>query len=174
MGWMEFLRFRLWGCNIGGKGGVTVAYADYTFYVDEYKGDILTAQDANKWLSRASDTVDVLTFGRTEKAFPVAAGDVVKVKKAVCAIAEALCQIDIQTKAMQATKDADGNYRGAVASLSSGRESVSFVSAAAGSVYGRAAVDMAEKNRLLSQIAGQYLAGVPDANGVNLLYAGID
>lgn len=153
-------------------GGDLMAYADYAFYTDVYHGDVLTAANAAKWLDRASDAVDALTFRRTVYSFPVAMGDAVKVRKAVCAIADALCLIDDQVKAMQATKDAAGNYRGAVASISSGRESVHYVQAADGSIYGRAAADPEAKARLLSQIAGQYLADVPGANGINLLYAG--
>ena len=76
-------------------------------------------------------------------------------------------------KAMQATVDANGTYKGAVASMSSGRESISYVQNGNNSVYGRAAVDMNERDKLLYGIAAQYLADIPDSEGVNLLYAGV-
>lgn len=150
-----------------------MAYADYNFYAESYYGDTLTEANAAKWLDRASDYVDAVTFHRTENTFPVEEKHVVKVKKAVCAIAEALSLIDAQAKAMQATVDANGTYKGAVASMSSGRESISFVQAGNGSVYGRAAVDQNERNNLLYGLALQYLADVPDSEGINLLYAGV-
>ena len=150
-----------------------MAYADYTFYTGSYFGDTLTENTAAMWLERASDYVDAITFHRTENTFPVEEKHVVKVKKSVCAIAEALSLIDAQAKAMQATVDANGTYKGAVASMSSGRESISYVQNGNNSVYGRAAVDMNERDKLLYGIAAQYLADIPDSEGVNLLYAGV-
>lgn len=150
-----------------------MAYADYTFYAESYYGDVLTEENAAKWLERASDYVDAITFHRTENTFPMEEKHVVKVKKAVCAIADALSLIDAQEKAASARMDADGTYKGAVASMSSGRESISYVQAATGSVYGRAAVSREERDKLLYSIAVQYLADVPDSEGINLLYAGV-
>ena len=150
-----------------------MAYADYTFYTESFHGDTLTEDNANKWLERASEAVDILTFRRTEKTFPTEEGDIARVKKVVCAIAEALSLIDAQEKASQATMDETGSYKGAVASMSSGRESISFVQASNGSVYSRAAADRSERDKLLYGLAVQYLADVPDSEGVNLLYAGV-
>lgn len=150
-----------------------MAYADYTFYTESFHGDTLTEDNADKWLERASEAVDILTFRRTEKTFPTEEGDIARVKKAVCAIAEALSLIDAQEKASQATMDETGSYKGAVASMSSGRESISFVQASNGSVYSRAAADRTERDKLLYGLAVQYLADVPDSEGVNLLYAGV-
>ena len=150
-----------------------MAYADYNFYTSSYFGDVLTEDVAAKWLERASDYVDAITFHRTENTFPEKEAHVVKVKKAVCAIAEALSLIDAQAKAMQASMDANGTYKGAVASMSSGRESISYVQAGNSSVYGRAAADQKERDKLLYGLAIQYLADVPDREGINLLYAGV-
>ncbi len=149
------------------------AYADLTFYKDSYFGDVLTDENANKWLSLASDEIDTLTFGRLTFAFPTVEAHIEKVKKAVCAVAEALYHIDLQRKAVTAQQTADGSYRGAVASVSSGRESVSYaVGSASASTYAAAAANADEQTKLLSSIAVKYLANIPDANGINLLYAG--
>ena len=150
-----------------------MAHADYTFYTDSYHGDILAEDNAVKWLDRASDYVDTITFRRTENTFPVEEKHITKVKKAVCAIADALCLIDAEQKALQAKVDASGAYKSAVASMSSGRESISYVQAGKGSVYALAASDQEEHGKLLYGIAAQYLAGVPDSEGINLLYAGV-
>lgn len=97
----------------------------------------------------------------------------VKVKKAVCAIAEALYWIDVQRRASSAQKAEDGSYHGAVASISSGRESISYsAGGASSSVYAAAATSAEAQTNLIGSIAAQYLANIPDANGINLLYAG--
>lgn len=151
-----------------------MAYADFNFYANTFYGDTLTGDNADKWLARASDFVDAITFRRTENAFPEDEADAIKVRKAVCAIAEAQYLIDMQAKATQANVDAQGILRTAVASISSGRESISYMQNANGSAYAKAATDQAEARRLLSDIAALYLADVPDSTGVNLLYAGVE
>lgn len=151
-----------------------MAYADYTFYTGVYYGDALDSCDAAKWLERASDELDSITFGRLSFAFPTIEAHAEKVKKAVCAIAEALCCIDEQRRAASAQKAADGTYRAAVASVSSGKESISYAvnGASAASIYAAAAVNAEAQTALLRDLASVYLANIPDANGTNLLYAG--
>lgn len=149
------------------------SYADLTFYKDVFFGEELTENNADKWLSMASDEVDTLTFGRLTYAFPTVEAHTEKVKKAVCAIAEALYLIDVQRKAVTAQLTADGSYKGAVASVSSGRESISYsVGNASSSTYAAAAAKVSERNKLIGSIAVKYLANIPDADGINLLYAG--
>lgn len=152
-----------------------MAYADFTFYTDNYYGDMLTEDNADKWLERASDELDALTFRRLVSAFPTETSYVVKVKKAVCAIADALYLTDLQRKAASAQQAADGSYRGAVTSITSGKESISYAvnGAASASVYAAAAANAEAQTNLLRDIAAMYLANVPDSNGVNLLYAGV-
>ena len=148
-------------------------YADYNFYKNTFFGDTLTEENASKWLSLASDEIDALTFGRLGFAFPINESHAEKARKAVCAIAESLFNIDLQRKAAAACQSSDGSYRGAIASVSSGRESISYsTNSTAASVYAAAAADAEAQFKLLSGIAVKYLANIPDANGVNLLYAG--
>lgn len=150
-----------------------MTYADYNFYCEQYHGDTLEANAAERWLDMAGDELDVLTFGRLETAFPVVERHAVKVKKAACAIADALFLIDTQRQAAAAQKSEDGTYRGAVASISSGKESISYSAVgAAASAFAAAAADASEQVKLICGIASRYLANIPDANGVNLLYAG--
>lgn len=152
-----------------------MAYADYVFYSDIFRGDVLTDENADKWLDWASDELDSITFGRLTFAFPTIEAHVVKVKKAVCAIAEVLCRIDEQRRAASLHKAEDGSYRGAVASITSGKESISFASigsTASASAYVAAAADAAVQMTLVRNTAGKYLANIPDAKGINLLYAG--
>lgn len=152
-----------------------MAYADFTFYTETFYGDTLTEDIAGKWLERASDELDALTFRRLTSAFPTEAAHIVKVKKAVCAIADALYLVDLQRIAASAQQAADGSYRGAVTSISSGKESISYAvnSAASASVYAAAAANAEARTTLLRDIAVTYLSNIPDDNGVNLLYAGV-
>lgn len=152
-----------------------MAYADFTFYTETFYGDTLTENITGKWLERASDELDALTFRRLTSAFPTEAAHIVKVKKAVCAIADALYLTDLQRKAASAQQAADGSYRGAVTSITSGKESISYAvnGAASASVYAAAAANAEAQTNLLRDIAAMYLANVPDSNGVNLLYAGV-
>lgn len=150
-----------------------MAYADFDFYQKSYFGEALTEQAAPRWLDRASDELDALTFGRLTFAMPTVEAHVAKVKKAVCAVAEALFYIDIQRQAAAAQKAEDGSYRGAVSSMSSGRESVSYAAnGVATTVYAAAASNEGARRELIGSIAVKYLANIPDACGVNLLYAG--
>lgn len=150
-----------------------MAYADYDFYVDTFYGDVLTENTADKWLERASERIDALTFNRLETGFPELEAHVIKVKKAVCAVAEALYHVEQQRIATAASKDAKGNVHAAVTSISSGRESISYSQATNTSVYAKAVADGAEMAALIRGIAEQYLAWVPDKHGVCLLYAGV-
>ena len=151
-----------------------MGYADYKFYREKYYGDTINSDNAPKWLETASDVLDGFTFGRLTAKFPLIEAHADKVKKAVCALADALYMVDIQKKATSATKNKDGEIHGAVASVSSGRESISYVSKGADSIYGEAASSETELKRLLYKITLTYLTSIPDSSGINLLYGGFD
>lgn len=152
-----------------------MAYTNYDFYRTKYYGVDLEPNSADRWFDMASDELDAFTFGRLASAFPESELHADKVRKAVCAIADALFNIDEQRRAASAQRTEDGSYRGAVASISSGRESISFSSAGtSASSYAAAAASEAERAKLIGGIVAKYLANVPDANGVNLLYAGVE
>ncbi len=150
-----------------------MAYADFDFYRKTFYGDTLNEENAGKWLSLASDEIDILTFGRLTFAFPIIDAHIVKVRKAVCAVAEALYNIDVYQRSVSACQDEQGNYRGVVTSISSGRESITYAVNANASVYAKAASDANEQSALIKDIAVKYLANIPDNTGINLLYAGV-
>lgn len=153
-----------------------MAYADYAFYNSTYHGDVLTEENAVKWLERASDELDTITFRRLEAGLPDNAADCLRIRKAVCAAAEALYCIDEQLRAAAAQRDEEGRYTGAVASVHSGAESISYAalgSATAASAYAAAAANPAAKEQLIRDIVARYVAGIPDRSGINLLYAGM-
>lgn len=152
-----------------------MAYADYAFYTGCYHGEHTAEDGMDRWLERASDELDYFTCNRLMTAFPTVEAHVVKVKKAVCAIADALYQVDVQRRAAAPQTAANGSVCGAIASITSGKESISYSGVnAGGSVYSDAAASQGKLFALVQSIAVQYLAGIPDANGVNLLYRGVE
>lgn len=158
-----------------------MAYADYEFYKTKYFGDTVPEDAFPKYADRASDRVDMITFDRLVDGLPDDERSQAKIKKAVCALADAIYQIDQIKDAVMETVGTvvreDGTVTGkAVSSVSSGSESISYVTGTSGSntdIYSQAAMDKKVENVLLRQIATDYLAGVVDKKGVCLLYAGL-
>lgn len=148
-------------------------YSTSQFYVEEYFGNEIPLDDINKYLSRASDELDTLTYGRLIKAYPTEQIYDEKVQKAVCAVAECLYKIEEQRKAVASRIDTDGKYTGPISSIKAGEESVSYTSVnSSSSVYSAAAASKEAQNQLIAETAARYIANVPDAYGINLLYAG--
>lgn len=158
-----------------------MAYADYQFYTEKYYGDTVPENDFPKYADRSSDRIDAITFDRLVNGFPEEERAVAKVKKAVCAVAEALYQIDqIKKTSMESvgtiTREDGTVVSKSVSSISSGSESISFATGSSGgteSIYGQAAIDKKVESVLLYQVASEYLAGVTDKKGICLLYAGL-
>lgn len=158
-----------------------MAYADYQFYTEKYYGDTVPEDDFPKYAERASDRIDMITFDRLADGLPDDERSQTKIKKAVCALADAIYQIDQVKKASMETVGTvvreDGTVTGkAVSSVSSGSESISFATGSSGgteSIYGQAAVDKKVESVLMYQVVTEYLSGVTDSKGIFLLYAGM-
>lgn len=90
-----------------------MAYADFTFYKDNYYGAVVSAEEWPRVAERASEYIDYITSGR-------AANNAVlpEVKKACCAVADVCAELEA-AKAASA-----GN--GALASQSVGSWSASY------------------------------------------------
>ena len=158
-----------------------MAYADYEFYTTSYFGDTVPESDFPRYAERASDRIDILTFDRLADGLPENERAQKKIKKAVCTLADALFQIDtVKNAAMETVgtvKREDGTViNKAVSSVSSGSESISYVTGTSGtnsSVYGQAAMDKKVENVLVTQIVFENLQGVMTDDGVPVLYAGV-
>ena len=158
-----------------------MAYADYQFYTEKYYGDTVPESDFTKYSDRASDRIDMITFERLVNGFPEEERAVTKIKKSVCAVADALYQIDqIKKASMESvgtvTREDGTVVSKAVSSISSGSESISYATGSFGgaeSIYGQAAVDKKVESVLLYHVATEYLYGVTDKKGICLLYAGM-
>lgn len=158
-----------------------MAYVDFEFYTTKYYGDAVPEDSFQKYAEKASDCIDRITFDRLVDGLPENERDKTKVQKAVCAVADALYQIDQIRKAnmemIGTVIREDGTVTGkAVSSVSSGSESISYSTGTSGQntdIYAHASMDKKVENMLILQVATDYLAGVTDKKGICLLYAGM-
>ena len=158
-----------------------MAYADEGFYENDYYGNAVPGDLLYRYLEAASDRIDNITYNRLEDGLPENERAQIRIKKAVCAIADALYQIDTfrnnSMETVETIKREDGTVTGKmVSSVSSGSESITYITGVTGSstdVYTQAAMDKKVENMLLRQIATEYLCGVTDKKGEYLLYAGM-
>ena len=164
-----------------------MAYTDFEFYATTYHGNVVPESDFPRIADRASDFLDVVTFGRLVDGLPSDERAATKVQKAVCAVAEELYKLELADKqALSAaaggtsSSGSSGATSGVITSRSAGSESISYASpsemangAKTWSAVYQAAGDETLTNKLLYSAAKLYLMGVKDNNGVNLLYAGV-
>lgn len=152
-------------------------YADYDYYQTEY-GWKMSADDFKRFGRRAERRIDGITGGKLQFAFPVNERDVETVKDCVCELADFLHQIDAYNasamESMGTVAQADGTVKGKViTSISSGSESIGYsASGSTSTATMEAAKDKKVADAMVYGIVQDNLGGVPDANGVNLLYAG--
>lgn len=95
-----------------------MAITTYEFYINTFYGDVISERDFPKWASKAEDDLMYITNGRINEVEYVSY--IIQIQKAVCALAELDFKFD------EAMKSADGDSYGAIRSISSGGESVSF------------------------------------------------
>ena len=165
-----------------------MAYADYEFYKTSFFGNVVPESDFNRFSERASVFIDLLTFDRLTDGLPVDERQQKRIKKAVCAAADILYQIDIaeQNAAAAAATGTvtilpgGGTTTGIVTSVSSGSESRSYAtpqqigaSAKEWSAVYDAAGDVRKTNDLLLKTALPLLMGVRTDDGIPVLYAGV-
>lgn len=165
-----------------------MAYADYEFYKTSFFGNVVPESDFNRFSERASDFIDVLTFDRLVDGLPGDERQQKRIKKAVCAAADILYQIDIADQHAAAaaatgtatTLPGGGTTTGIVTSVSSGSESRSYAtpqqigaSAKEWSAVYAAAGDVQKTNDLLLKTVLPLLMGVRTDDGIPVLYAGV-
>nr|DAK69148.1 MAG TPA: Head Tail Connector Protein [Caudoviricetes sp.] len=164
-----------------------MAYADYEFYIKSFFGNVVPESDFMRLAERASDFIDRLTFDRLADGLPSDDRQQKRIKKAVCAVAEMLYQIDVAEKnALSAAKGTSVSIPGGctatgiVTSVSSGSESISYAtpqqigaSAKEWSAVYAAAGDVQKTNDLLLKTALPLLMGVRTDDGMPVLYAGV-
>ncbi len=123
---------------------------DFDFYTNTYYGDGIKEPDFPKWESRAEDELMYLTNGNITSG--ALAAYEIQIKKAICALCEVLAQLDEVS-----------NATGAVRSISSGGESVS---------YGDTAISAAATSKK-AQMALKFDTVRPYLHNTGLLYQGL-
>lgn len=153
-------------------------YADYDYYSTEYGGK-MSADDYKRFSRRAERRIDGITGNKLQFAFPNNERDIEAVKDCVCELADFLWQIETYNQSamesMGTVAQADGTVKGKIiTSISSGSESIGYSAAgSASTAISDAAKDKKVADTMVYGIVRDGLGGVPDSNGVNLLYAGI-
>lgn len=143
--------------------------ATYTQYTAIYGTEITEAEfDRLGW--EADRFLDVQTTGidnvhKIDIAFPTVERDAEAVRRCYFALIHKQHEIDAY---IASVSGADGH--GAISSRSSGSESISYVKVQ--TELDAAVSDISARNKLFAGIVQNYLSGISDANGVNILYMG--
>ena len=126
--------------------------------------------------------MDALTTGidgvkKLKTAFPTNEEDAETVKRCACKLVSILARIDAAQKAADSVRGYEFTEQGlrgkVISSVSAGNESISYtVKASAETDIDKAMSDPALREKLLADTVREYLSGVVDVNGVNLLYMG--
>ena len=158
-------------------------YIDYEYYTALYGDDSLDENYFNRLAFDAERKIDNYTTGidgvkKLRIAFPEDEDDAETIKRCICALIDLLYQIKESEKRISSGKgytvNADGTLQGkVVTSVSSGNESMSFSSSASEKTLVDAVLaDKTAQEKLYYDTVKEYLSGLTDANGVNLLYMG--
>lgn len=132
---------------------------DYVFYTGAYFGDIIPEDSFPKYERLAEDELHLITGGKLKglRSYPE------EVKRAVCALAEIVFQVDEEKRN---TGTGAANHGKIVKTVSSGNESISYD--VQKSEFSEAAVSRKLRNRLFQEAVTRYLSGT------GLLYAGLE
>lgn len=153
-----------------------MAYLTYTEYAGFSGSNAVTEAEFNRLLFMAERQVEQATAGvdnvsKLKYATPTDESDMQAVKRAIGAVINVLYDVEVAQNAMKYTTDANGVRSGVISSVSAGNESISFATGNIGAIQS-AASDRDEKAKLVYSTICEYLVGVTDKNGVNLLYVG--
>ncbi len=153
-----------------------ISYKEYTALYDYFDEKLF-----NRLAFDACQHIDRLTTGadgikKLKVAFPTDEDNANAVKRCAARIVYILAQIQEAEKSAsfgRALVQTENGLRGnVIASVSSGSESISYSNGWAKSAIDTALADPFAKTAMLCAEIREYLSGVSDANGVNLLYTG--
>ena len=130
----------------------------YSFYSNSYYGDEVSQAEFPKWLMKATDELNYLTFVNINDDAIELYGD--RIQKAVCALMEFMHKLNtIEDNA------SSGNYEGNIKAISSGNESITYGHTE--TIYSKAITDSNSRRKVEYDIIKPYLSDT------GLLYAGI-
>lgn len=137
--------------------------ATYDFYNNTFFGDRILQKEWDRYEAQAEYYIDYFLRGRTKNASTLKKSQTA-LKNAICVVADELFRIDIKIQKMEKT-----GASGAIQSISSGKESVSYTL----SNFDKAVTGTEdEKMRYLYEKCKIHLMNVTDSDGRKLLYWG--
>lgn len=154
-----------------------ITFADYTALYDPIEEKVFKrlAYDACRCMDRLTTGVDGVK--KLKVAFPVDEDAATAVKHCAAKLVNLLYQIQEAENAASLSRGyiqtANGLQGKVVSSVSAGNESISYSAGSAQkNAVDVAASDVAVRREIISGIVREYLSGIADANGVNLLFLG--
>lgn len=161
-----------------------MAYVYYSYYQSLYGENSIPEADFKRLSWDASRKLDIATTGadnfpKLRQAFPTDEYAAEAVKHCACALVNTMYQLlqaeAAATAAQGYTQREDGSLQGkVVTSVSAGNESISY--SAKGSeqktLMSVALADADVREKMYQDTIREYLSGIADANGVNLLFMG--
>lgn len=153
-----------------------ISYNEYTALYDAIEEKVFNrlVYDACRYLDRHTTGVDGVK--KLKVAFPVDEESAAAVKRCAAHIVNTLLQIREAENAASAgrgyTKTENGLQGKVISSVSAGNESISFSTGTEKTAVDLAVTDITQRNKLIYATIRDYLSGITDANGVNLLYMG--
>lgn len=161
-----------------------MGYIDYSYYKSLYGDQAITETDFNRLSWDAQRKIDAATTGidgirKLSIAFPTDEYDAESVKRCACKLIYLLYKMEEAERVMSQGRgytETENGLRGKViSSVSAGNESVSYTvgnNSNAVTLIDKALSDNAVQDKLFQATIREYLSGIADANGVNLLYMG--
>ena len=130
---------------------------------------------AGRYMENATTGID--GYRKLRNAFPTDELDARTVRQCETDIINLLYDIECADETARSmsgyVKRDDGTVVGKnIASVSAGNESISYSASTAAATYTAAVTDETARMKMITDCIKTYLSGVPDANGVNLLYMG--
>lgn len=157
-------------------------YVEFSEYKTLYGDKAISRADFERLSWDACRKLDVMTSGidnvkKLKVAFPADEDNAETVKRCVCKLIDTMSQIekaaDTINQGRGYIETANGLQGKVVSSVSAGNESVSYSAGGKNeTVIDKAVADKVAQDKLYTDIIIEYLSGVTDANGVNLLYMG--
>lgn len=162
-----------------------MSYIDKAAYISIYGSadsdmDDLTFNrlcwDACRKLDMATTGVD--GWKKLRRSPPAETDDLEAVKRCACQLVHLMWQIETAERTVNRgrgyTETASGLQGKVVSSVSAGNESISYATGSSGAatLIDKALADKSVREKLFAETIAEYLSGVKDANGVNLLYMG--
>ena len=133
------------------------------------------AFDACRYIDKLTTGVDGVK--KLKVAFPIDEDSVYAVRHCTAKIVNILLQIqeaEISASVGRGYEKTESGIRGkVVSSVSAGNESISYSFGSQITAIDDAVSDLAARDNLICRTIREYLSGVQDANGVNLLYMGV-